>query len=84
MSILDYFKKQPSEMVLVSHEVMKKQQLLIEQYQQQLISKDQTISNLLIERDLYAIENGGLKVKVQKLEKQLQFYQSLPRIDTLA
>lgn len=34
MSILDYFKKQPSEMVLVSHEVMKKQQLLIEQYQQ--------------------------------------------------
>lgn len=84
MSILDYFKKQPSEIVLVSHEVMKKQQLLIEQYQQQLISKDQTISNLLIERDLYAIENGGLKVKVQKLEKQLQFYQSLPRIDTLA
>ena len=75
MSILDYFKKQPSEMVLVSHEVMKKQQLLIEQYQQQLISKDQTISNLLIERDLYAIENGGLKVKVKKLEKQLQFYQ---------
>lgn len=84
MSILDYFKTPPSEIVLVSHEVMKKQQLLIEQYQQQLISKDQTISNLLIERDLYAIENGGLKVKVQKLEKQLQFYQSLPRIDTLA
>lgn len=84
MSILDYFKTPPSEIVLVSHEVMKKQKLLIEQYQQQLISKDQTISNLLIERDLYAIENGGLKVKVQKLEKQLQFYQSLPRIDTLA
>lgn len=84
MSILDYFKNPQSEIVLVSHEVMKKQQLLIEQYQQQLISKDQTISNLLIERDLYAIENGGLKVKVQKLEKQLQFYQSLPRIDTLA
>ena len=84
MSILDYFKKQPSEMVLVSHEVMKNQQLLIEQYQQQLISKDKTISNLLIERDLCTIENGGLKVKVQKLEKQLQFYQSLPKIDTIA
>ena len=70
-------------MVLVSHEVMKKQQLLLEQYQQQLISKDQTISNLLIEKDLCLVENGGLKVKVKKLEKQLQFYQSLPKIDTI-
>lgn len=83
MSILDYFKIPPSEMVLVSHEVMKKQQLLIEQYQQQLISKDQTISNLIMDRDLCLVENGGLKVKVQKLEKQLQFYQSLPKIDTI-
>ena len=84
MSILDYFKNQPSEMVLVSHEVMKKQQLLIEQYQQQLISKDQTISKLIMDRDLCLVENGGLKVKVQKLEKQLQFYQALPKIDTIA
>ena len=83
MSILDYFKTPPSEMVLVSHEVMKKQQLLLEEYQQQLISKDQTISNLLIEKDLCIIENGGLKIKVQKLEKQLQFYQALPKIDTI-
>lgn len=84
MSILDYFKNPPSEMVLVSHEVMKKQQLLIEQYQQQLISKDQTISNLIMDRDLCLVENGGLKIKVQKLEKKLQFYQSLPKIDTIA
>ena len=84
MSILDYFKTPPSEIVLVSHEVMKKQQLLIEQYQQQLISKDQTISNLIMDRDLCLVENGGLKIKVQKLEKQLQFYQSLPKIDTIA
>ena len=84
MSILDYFKTPPSEMVLVSHEVMKKQQLLIEEYQQQLISKDQTISNLIMDRDLCTIENGGLKIKVQKLEKQLQFYQALPKIDTIS
>ena len=83
MSILDYFKNPPSEMVLVSHEVMKKQQLLLEEYQQQLISKDQTISNLIMDRDLCLVENGGLKVKVKKLEKQLQFYQALPKIDTI-
>ena len=84
MSILDYFKTPPSEIVLVSHEVMKKQQLLLEEYQQQLISKDQTISTLIMDRDLCLVENGGLKVKVQKLEKHLQFYQSLPKIDTIA
>ena len=84
MSILDYFKNSPSEMILVSHDVLKKQQLLLEEYQQQLISKDQTISNLIMDRDLCLVENGGLKVKVQKLEKQLQFYQALPNIDTIA
>lgn len=83
MSILDYFKKQPSEMVLVSHEVMKKQQLLIEEYQKRLVLKDKLINELMMDRDLCLVENGGLKVKVQKLEKQLQLYQSLPKIDTV-
>lgn len=83
MSILDYFKKQPSEMVLVSHEVMKKQQQLIEDYQKRLVLKDKLINELMMDRDLCLVENGGLKVKVQKLEKQLQFYQSLPKIDTV-
>ena len=83
MSILDYFKKQPSEMVLVSHDVLKKQQLLIEDYQKRLVLKDKLITELMMDRDLCLVENGGLKVKVQKLEKQLQFYQSLPKIDTV-
>jgi hypothetical protein len=83
MSILDYFKKQPSEMVLVSHDVLKKQQLLIEEYQKRLVLKDKLINELMMDRDLCLVENGGLKVKVQKLEKQLQFYQSLPKIDTV-
>lgn len=83
MSILDYFKKQPSEMVLVSHDVLKKQQLLIEEYQKRLVLKDKLITELMMDRDLCLVENGGLKVKVQKLEKQLQFYQSLPKIDTV-
>ena len=83
MSILDYFKKQPSEMVLVSHSVLKKQQLLIEEYQKRLVLKDKLITELMMDRDLCLVENGGLKVKVQKLEKQLQFYQSLPKIDTV-
>lgn len=83
MSILDYFKKQPSEMVLVSHSVLKKQQLLIEEYQKRLVLKDKLITELMMNRDLCLVENGGLKIKVQKLEKQLQFYQSLPKIDTV-
>lgn len=83
MSILDYFKKQPSEMVLVSHDVLKKQQLLIEECQKRLVLKDKLINELMMDRDLCLVENGGLKVKVQKLEKQLQFYQSLPKIDTV-
>lgn len=83
MSILDYFKKQPNEMVLVSHEVLKKQQLLIEECQKRLGLKDKLITELMMDRDLCLVENGGLKVKVQKLEKQLQFYQSLPKIDTV-
>jgi hypothetical protein len=83
MSILDYFKKQPSEMVLVSHDVLKKQQLLIEEYQKRLVLKDKLITELMMDRDLCLVENGGLKIKVQKLEKQLQFYQSLPKIDTV-
>ena len=83
MSILDYFKKQPSEMVLVSHDILKNQQLLIEEYQKRLVLKDKLITELMMDRDLCLVENGGLKVKVQKLEKQLQFYQSLPKIDTV-
>ena len=84
MSILDYLKNNPSEMVLVSHEVMKKQQQLIDEYQKHLVLKDKIINELMKDRDLCLIKNGGLKVKVQKLEKQLQFYQSLPKIDTIA
>lgn len=84
MSILDYLKNNPSEMVLVSHEVMKKQQQLIDEQQKHLVLKDKIINELTKDKDLCLIENGGLKVKVQKLEKQLQFYQALPKIDTIA
>ena len=82
MNLADYFKQTPSELVLVSNDVLKGQQNIIEKYEELLNSKDAQIAILTTQRDLALSQKGGLEVRVKKLTKELEFYTDLPRIDT--
>ena len=82
MNLADYFKQPPSELVLVSNDVLKGQQSIIEKYEELLNSKDAQIAILTTQRDLALSQKGGLEVRVKKLTKELEFYTDLPRIDT--
>lgn len=82
MNLADYFKQTPSELVLVSNDVLKGQQSIIEKYEELLKSKDAQIAILTTQRDLALSQKGGLEVRVKKLVRELEFYTDLPRIDT--
>lgn len=82
MNLADYFKQTPSELVLVSNDVLKGQQSIIEKYEELLNSKDAQIAILTTQRDLALSQKGGLEVRVKKLTRELEFYTDLPRIDT--
>ena len=82
MNLADYFKQTPSELVLVSNDVLKGQQNIIEKYEELLNSKDAQIAILTTQRDLALSQKGGLEVRVKKLTRELEFYTDLPRIDT--
>lgn len=82
MNLADYFKQPPSELVLVSNDVLKGQQSIIEKYEELLNSKDAQIAILTTQRDLALSQKGGLEIRVKKLVKELEFYTDLPRIDT--
>ena len=82
MNLADYFKQPPSELVLVSNDVLKGQQNIIEKYEELLNSKDAQIAILTTQRDLALSQKGGLEIRVKKLVKELEFYTDLPRIDT--
>ena len=82
MNLADYFKQTPSELVLVSNDVLKGQQNIIEKYEELLNSKDAQIAILTTQRDLALSQKGGLEVRVKKLVRELEFYTDLPRIDT--
>ncbi len=82
MNLADYFKQTPSELVLVSNDVLKGQQSIIEKYEELLNSKDAQIAILTTQRDLALSQKGGLEIRVKKLVKELEFYTDLPRIDT--
>lgn len=82
MNLADYFKQPPSELVLVSNDVLKGQQSIIEKYEELLNSKDAQIAILTTQRDLALSQKGGLEIRVKKLTKELEFYTDLPRIDT--
>lgn len=82
MNLADYFKQTPSELVLVSNDVLKGQQSIIEKYEELLNSKDAQIAILTTQRDLALSQKGGLEIRVKKLTKELEFYTDLPRIDT--
>lgn len=82
MNLADYFKQTPSELVLVSNDVLKGQQSIIEKYEELLNSKDAQIAILTTQRDLALSQKGGLEIKVKKLTRELEFYTDLPRIDT--
>lgn len=82
MNLADYFKQTPSELVLVSNDVLKGQQNIIEKYEELLNSKDAQIAILTTQRDLALSQKGGLEIRVKKLTKELEFYTDLPRIDT--
>lgn len=82
MNLAEYFKQTPSELVLVSNDVLKGQQSIIEKYEELLNSKDAQIAILTTQRDLALSQKGGLEIRVKKLVKELEFYTDLPRIDT--
>lgn len=82
MNLADYFKQPPSELVLVSNDVLKGQQSIIEKYEELLNSKEAQIAILTTQRDLALSQKGGLEIRVKKLVKELEFYTDLPRIDT--
>ena len=82
MNLADYFKQTPSELVLVSNDVLKGQQSIIEKYEELLNSKDAQIAILTTQRDLALSQKGGLEIRVKKLIRELEFYTDLPRIDT--
>ncbi len=82
MNLADYFKQTPSELVLVSNDVLKGQQNIIEKYEELLNSKDAQIAILTTQRDLALSQKGGLEIRVKKLTRELEFYTDLPRIDT--
>ena len=82
MNLADYFKQPPSELVLVSNDVLKGQQSIIEKYEELLNSKDAQIAILTTQRDLALSQKGGLEIRVKKLTRELEFYTDLPRIDT--
>lgn len=82
MNLADYFKQTPSELVLVSNDVLKGQQSIIEKYEELLNSKDAQIAILTTQRDLALSQKGGLEIRVKKLVRELEFYTDLPRIDT--
>ena len=82
MNLADYFKQTPSELVLVSNDVLKGQQNIIEKYEELLNSKDAQIAILTTQRDLALSQKGGLEIRVKKLIRELEFYTDLPRIDT--
>lgn len=82
MNLADYFKQPPSELVLVSNDVLKGQQSIIEKYEELLNSKDAQIAILTTQRDLALSQKGGLEIRVKKLVRELEFYTDLPRIDT--
>lgn len=82
MNLADYFKQTPSELVLVSNDVLKGQQNIIEKYEELLNSKDAQIAILTTQRDLALSQKGGLEIRVKKLVRELEFYTDLPRIDT--
>ena len=82
MNLADYFKQTPSELVLVSNNVLKGQQSIIEKYEELLNSKDAQIAILTTQRDLALSQKGGLEIRIKKLVRELEFYTDLPRIDT--
>ena len=82
MNLADYFKQPPSELVLVSNDVLKGQQSIIEKYEELLNSKDAQIAILTTQLDLALSQKGGLEIRVKKLTRELEFYTDLPRIDT--
>ena len=82
MNLADYFKQTPSELVLVSNDVLKGQQSIIEKYEELLNSKDAQIAILTTQRDLALSQKGGLEIRIKKLVRELEFYTDLPRIDT--
>ena len=82
MNLADYFKQTPSELVLVSNDVLKGQQNIIEKYEELLNSKDAQIAILTTQRDLALSQKSGLEIRVKKLTRELEFYTDLPRIDT--
>lgn len=82
MNLADYFKQTQSELVLVSNDVLKGQQNIIEKYEELLNSKDAQIAILTTQRDLALSQKGGLEIRVKKLIRELEFYTDLPRIDT--
>ena len=82
MNLADYFKQSPSELILVSNDVLKGQQNIIEKYEELLNSKDAQIAILTTQRDLVLPQKGGLVIRVNKLGKELEFSTDIPRIDT--
>ena len=82
MNLADYFKQTPSELVLVSNDVLKGQQSIIEKYEELLNSKDAQIAISTTQRDLALSQKDGLEIRVKKLTRELEFYTDLPRIDT--